>query len=103
MQISVQQQIVSCPYPESDYQWLVEVLEKLADIVSRNASSNFDVLTKTDYEQLDVVLKELIYIVGDDEKHLLAPLMDFIGVLISKYEDEHFPKLPDTYPKLMKV
>ena len=100
VQASAQQQAESDPYPESDYQWLVEVLEGLTDIVDRHANNNFATLTETDYEQLDAVLKELIYVVGDDEKHPLAPLMDFIGILIAEYEDEHFPKLKDLFPEL---
>ena len=99
-QTSAQQQAESGTYPESDYQWLMEVLETLTDIVERNVDNNFAALPKVDYEQLDAVLKELIYTVGDNEKHPLAPLMDFIGVLISQYEDEHFPKLPDLFPEL---
>ena len=99
IQESTQQQ-VEVDYPESDYQWLVEVLETLTDIVSRNVNNGFAALTETDYEQLDAVLKELIYVVGDDEKHPLAPLMGFIGILIAKYEDEHFPKLTDLFPEL---
>ncbi len=102
MPASVQQQVESDAYPENDYQWLVEVLEALTDIVRRNANNSFATLTKTDYERLDAVLKELIYVVGDDEKHPLAPLMDFIGVFIIKYEDEHFPKLTDLFPELME-
>ena len=94
------QQVGFDPYPESDYQWLVETLETLTDIVNRNANNSFATLTEADYERLDAVLKELIYVVGDDEKHPLAPLMDFIGVLITKYEDEHFPKLTDLFPEL---
>ena len=97
---SEQEQIELDPYPESDYQWLLEVLETLSDIVSRNVNNDFAALTETDYEQLDAVLKELIYIVGDDEKHRLASLMDFTGVLITKYENEYFPKLTDLFPEL---
>ena len=100
VQASVQQQIESGPYSESDYQWLVEVLEGLTDVANRNANNSFTTLTETDYEQLDAVLKALIYVVGDDEKHPLAPLMDFIGILIAKYEDEHFQKLTDLFPEL---
>ena len=97
---SEQEQVELDPYPESDYQWLVEVLEALSDIVSQNVNNDFAALTETDYEQLDAVLKELIYIVGDDEKHPLAPLMDFIGILTTKYENKHFPKLTDLFPEL---
>ena len=97
---SEQEQVEFGPYPESDYQWLVEVFETLSDIVNRNVNNDFAALTEVDYEQLDAVLKELIYVVGDDEEHPLAPLMDFIGVLTSQYEDEHFPKLTDLFPEL---
>ena len=97
---SEQEQVELDPYPESDYQWLLDALETLSDIVSRNVNNGFAALTEADYEQLDAVLKELIYTVGDDEKHPLAPLMDFIGVLITKYEDEHFPKLTELFPEL---
>jgi HTH-type transcriptional regulator / antitoxin HigA len=31
--------------------------------------------------------------VGDDETHPLAALMEVIGTLIEKYEDEHVPEL----------
>ena len=97
---SEREQVELDPYPESDYQWLVEVLEALTDIVNRNVNNGFAALTEADYEQLDAVLKELIYTVGDDEKHPLSPLMDFTGVLITKYEDEHFPKLTELFPEL---
>ena len=100
IQTSTQQQVESGPYPESDYHWLTEVLETLTDIASRNANNSFATLIEVDYERLDAVLKELIYIVGDDEKHRLASLMDFIGVLTARYESEHFPKLTDLFPEL---
>ena len=100
LKASEQERVELNSYPESDYQWLVDVLETLSDIVSRNLNNDFAALTEADYDQLDVVLKELIYVVGDDEKHPLASLMDFTGVLITKYEDEHFPKLTDMFPEL---
>lgn len=30
---------------------------------------------------------------GEDETHPLASLMEIIGVLIEKYEDEHVPEI----------
>ena len=30
---------------------------------------------------------------GEDEAHPLASLMEVVGVLIEKYEDEHVPEL----------
>lgn len=100
--MSTQQQVKSSPYPESDYKWLIDVLETLTDIVDRNLSNNFATLTENDYVRLDSVLKELIYVVGDDEKHHLASLMDFICILITDYENRHFPKLTDMFPDLME-
>lgn len=35
----------------------------------------------------------LIAVVGEDENHPLASLMEVIGVLIEKYEDDHVPEL----------
>jgi len=32
-------------------------------------------------------------VVGEDENHSLASLMEVIGVLIEKYEGEHVPEL----------
>jgi HTH-type transcriptional regulator/antitoxin HigA len=37
----------------------------------------------------------LIDQVGEDDNHPLASLMEVIGVLIEKYEDEHVPHLED--------
>ena len=42
-------------------------------------------------ELLDRVTDE----VGEDENHPLDSLMDVLGVLIEKYEDEHIPELTD--------
>ena len=44
-------------------------------------------------ERLVGALDELIDIVGEDENHPLASLMDEVGALIEKYEDEHVPEL----------
>jgi HTH-type transcriptional regulator/antitoxin HigA len=39
------------------------------------------------------LLDSLIDGVGENESHPLATLMEIIGVLIDKYEDEHVPEL----------
>lgn len=46
-----------------------------------------------EYRQLVKLLDRLIDEVGEDENHPLASLMEVIGVLIEKYEDEHVPEL----------
>lgn len=49
--------------------------------------------TKGEYEGLVEFLDNLTDEVGEDESHPLASLMDVVGVLIEKYEDEHVPAL----------
>ena len=55
--------IVRVPFSETEYAALVEVLDRFTDAV------------------------------GEDETHPLASLMDVLGVLIEKYEDENVPEL----------
>ena len=47
------------------------------------------------YEKLVAVMDWLIDAVGEDESHPLASLMEVIGVLIEKYEDENVPLITD--------
>jgi len=47
--------------------------------------------SKKEYLNLCKRLDELIDEVGNDEKHPLASLMETIGLLISKYEEENYP------------
>ena len=49
--------------------------------------------TEADYQRLVNLLDELIDQVGEDETHPLASLMEVIGVLIEKYEDDPVPIL----------
>ena len=49
----------------------------------------------SEYEQLVTLLDDLIDVVGEDENHPLASLMEVIGVLIEKYEDERVPELTE--------
>ena len=46
-----------------------------------------------DYDRLVAVLDALIDTVGEDEDHPLASLMEVVGTLIEKYEDDHVPEL----------
>ena len=48
---------------------------------------------ESEYQRLVAVLDDLIDVVGEDEDHPLASLMEVIGVLIEKYEEEHVPEL----------
>jgi len=49
--------------------------------------------TAEEYERLVAFLDSLIDEVGEDESHPLASLMEIVGVLIERYEDEHVPEL----------
>ena len=46
-----------------------------------------------EYRQLVKQLDRLVDEVGEDEHHPLASMMEVIGVLIEKYEDEHVAEL----------
>lgn len=48
---------------------------------------------ESEYRQLVAVLDLLIDAVGENEDHSLASLMEVIGVLIGKYEDENVPEI----------
>ena len=50
---------------------------------------------QNEYQRLTEVLDNLIDVVGENEDHPLASLMEVIGVLIEKYEDDHVPELTE--------
>ncbi|MBU1487228.1 hypothetical protein KKH56_04160 [bacterium] len=50
---------------------------------------------ESEYQRLVTVLDALIDVVGENENHPLASMMEVIGVLIEKYEDEHVPELTE--------
>jgi len=52
-------------------------------------------ISDREYQQLVAILDSLIDIVGSDEAHPLASLMDVIGTLIERYEDENIPEITD--------
>jgi HTH-type transcriptional regulator/antitoxin HigA len=49
--------------------------------------------TEADYQRLVALLDELVDEVGNDESQPLASLMEVVGLLIEKYEDDHVPEL----------
>ena len=51
--------------------------------------------TDEDYRELVELLDSVTDQVGENENHPLASLMDVLGVLIQKYEDEHVPELTE--------
>jgi len=54
--------------------------------------------SEEEYQRLVVLLDSFIDEVGEDESHPLASLMEVVGVLIEKYEDEHIPHVSDELP-----
>ena len=50
---------------------------------------------ESEYQRLVAILDDLIDVVGENEDHPLASMMEVIGVLIEKYEEEHFSELMD--------
>ena len=53
-------------------------------------------MSELGYDHLVSILDQLVDEVGEDEAHPLASLMEVIGVLIEKYEDENVPELDET-------
>ena len=49
--------------------------------------------SKEEYQHMVALLDSMIDEVGEDESHPLGSLMEIVGVLIEKYEDEHVPEL----------
>ena len=49
--------------------------------------------SEKEYRELVAFHDGLVDEIGEDENHPLASLMEVIGVLIEKYEDEHVPEL----------
>jgi len=72
---------------------LATEVRKAANVWSSISEILFIPHTEREYQALTVLLDNLIDKVGEDEIHPLASLMDVIGVLIEKYEDDHVPEL----------
>ena len=49
--------------------------------------------TEKEYREAVRLLDNLIDTVGEDESHPLASLMEVLGALIEKYEDERVPEI----------
>lgn len=68
-------------------------VNKTADAWAPLSRTLFVPHTESEYRQLVELLDTLIDEVGEDESHPLASLMEVVGILIEKYEDEHVPQL----------
>ena len=51
--------------------------------------------TDEEYQRLVAFLDALIDEVGEEETHPLTSLMEVVGVLIERYEEEHVPELTE--------
>ena len=50
---------------------------------------------ESEYQRLVAILDDLIDVVGENEDHPLASMMEVIGVLIERYEEENVPELTE--------
>jgi HTH-type transcriptional regulator/antitoxin HigA len=50
---------------------------------------------KNEINPVNLVLDDLIDVVGENENHILASLMDLISEFIEIYEDKHVPELTE--------
>ena len=70
-------------------------IQTAQDVWPRLAPVVFVPHGESEYEQLVTLLDDLIDVVGENENPPLASLMEVIGVLIEKYEDDHVPELTE--------
>jgi HTH-type transcriptional regulator / antitoxin HigA len=68
-------------------------VSKTVDAWSSLADTVFVPHNEAEYERLVYLLDRLVDEIGEDESHPLASLMEIVGVLIEKYEEEHVPEL----------
>lgn len=73
-----------------------EIQREMHAIADEFAVTEADgLISETQYQHLVEILDSLIDMVGSDETHPLASLMDVIGTLIERYEDENVPEMTD--------
>lgn len=72
---------------------LVDKIKKAVNVWSSISEIVYVPHTEDEYQKLVNLLDSLIDEVGEDETHPLASLMEIIGVLIEKYENEHIPEI----------
>lgn len=68
-------------------------IETVEQVWPTIASVLFVPHSEREYDRLVQMLDSLIDVVGEEEDHPLASLMEVISVLVEKYEDEHVPEL----------
>ena len=72
---------------------LVDKVKKAVNVWSSISEILYVPHTEEEYQDLVKLLDSLIDEVSEDETHPLASLMEIIGVLIEKYENEHIPEI----------
>lgn len=78
-------------------QSLAAVVETLVGMLSKNEDGLFASLTSEDYQRLTVTRGRLIDIIGEDENHLLSPLLTFVDNLIKHQGEESNPSIREHY------
>jgi len=68
-------------------------VSKIADAWSSLANRIYVPHSDEEYREIVALLDSLVDEVGENRSHPLASLMEILGVLIEKYEDEHVPEL----------
>ena len=51
------------------------------------------------YARMQKFMEELLVVVGEDENHTLADLLDVVGLLISEYDEERAQDVPLSTPQ----
>ena len=68
-------------------------MERACAVWSQIESAVYVPRTDCEYRQLVKFLDRLVDEVGENENHPLASLMEVLGVLVEKYEDEKVAEL----------
>jgi HTH-type transcriptional regulator/antitoxin HigA len=64
----------------------------------REAIGATSIHSERDYAQVRAVMDALLDVVGNDEQHPLADLLDYLAEQVEAYENEHYP-IPDAEPR----
>ncbi len=71
----------------NDFVPFVPAVKNLIEAVGESEHRLFVSLTEIDYKGLVRILDDLIDVVRDDENHILATVIELVGILIEYYED----------------
>ena len=78
-------------------------VSKTVNAWSSLADTVFVPHTEAEYDGFVPLLDRLVDEVGEEESHPLASLMEIVGVLIEKYEDEHVPEFPSEWCRTSNI